>query len=124
MDRNFVAELAKVFIKTSQWTQALSTAHHPATNGFVERQNKALLIMLSVFSSRKMNGWDDYLDELMGAYNSTCHASTGYTPHVLVIGQEISIPLSLLYPEFAVGEFKDQASSLQNRFADNKMLMS
>ena len=76
----FIAEVAKAFMRASQLTQAHSTAHHPATNGLVERQNKTLLKMLSVFCSRRMNDWDDHLDEVMGAYNSTRHASTGYSP--------------------------------------------
>ena len=110
----FIAEVSRAFMKASQLTQAHSTAHHPATNGLVERQNKTLINMLSVFCSRRMHDWDEYLDEVMGAYNSTRHASTGYTPHVLVTGQEKSIPLSFLYPEFAAEEFEDQSSYLQN----------
>ena len=106
MDTEFVAEMSKAFLNASQVTQALSTAHHPATNGLVERQNKTLLSMLSVFCSRKMNDWDDHLDEVMGAYNSTRHASTGYTPYLLLTGQEKLIPLSFLYPEFAVEEYE------------------
>ena len=42
----FVAEVAKAFMRASQLTQAHSTAHHPATNGLVERQSKTLFIML------------------------------------------------------------------------------
>ena len=110
----FVAEVAKAFMRASQLTQAHSTAHHPATNGLVERQNKTLLNMLSVFCSRRMNDWDDHLDEVMGAYNSTRHASTGYSPHLLLTGQEKSIPLSFLYPEFGVEEFEDQSSYLKS----------
>ena len=61
-----------------------------------------------------MNDWDDHLDEVMGAYNSTRHASTGYSPHLLLTGQEKSIPLSFLYPEFGAEEFEDQSSYLKS----------
>ena len=91
-----------------------STAHHPATNGFVERQNKTLLAMLGVFCSRRMNDWDKYLEVVMGAYNSTRHASTGYSPHLQLTGQEKSIPLSFLYPEFESEKFENPSSHLRN----------
>ena len=110
----FVAEVARAFMRASQLTQAHSTAHHPATDELVERQNKTLLNMLSVFCSRRMNDWDGNLDEVMGAYNSTRHASTGYSPHLLFTGQEKSIPLSFLYPKFGAEAFEDQSSYLRS----------
>ena len=45
----FVAEVAKTFMGASQLTQAHSTAHHPATNGLVERQNKTLIKHVECF---------------------------------------------------------------------------
>ena len=84
----FVAKMIKVFMKASQGTQAQTTAHHLATKALVERQNKPSLNMLKVTCSRRMNDWDDYLQEVMRAYNSTHHTFTGYTHHVLVLGQE------------------------------------
>ena len=84
----FVAEVAKAFMRASQLSQAHSTAHQSATNGLVERQNKSLLNMLSVFCSRRMNDWHDHLDEVMRAYNSSRHVSAGFSLHLLLAGQE------------------------------------
>ena len=53
-----------------------------------------------------MNDWDEHLDEVVGAYNSTRHASTGFSPHMLMTGKEKSIPLSYVYPEFAKEPFE------------------
>ena len=110
----FVAEMSKAFMSVSQMTQTLYTAHHFATNGLVERQNKTLLNMLSVFCSMRMNDWDDHLDEVMGAYNNRRHASTGYSPYLLLTGQEKLIPFSFLYLEFAAEEFEDQSGYLKS----------
>ena len=98
---NFTAELQNAFMRASQTTQVHSTAHHAATNGLVERQNRTLLNMLRVFATRRMRYWDHHIDEVLGAYNSTRHASTGFSPYMLLTGHEKSIPLSYIYPEFA-----------------------
>ena len=42
----------------------------------------------------------------MGAYNSTRHATTGFSPYMLTRGTEKAIPLTFLYPEFATISFE------------------
>ena len=32
------------------------------------------------------------------AYRTSVHESTGYTPHFLVYGQEVCLPIDLMYP--------------------------
>ena len=49
----------------------------PQTNGLVERQNRTLVSMLKVYCSRYMDDWDKHLPQVMGAYNSTEHSTTG-----------------------------------------------
>ena len=55
-----------------------ATAGHPRTQGILERQNMTLLALLRVFCSRRMRDWGQHLDEVMGAYKSTPHATTGF----------------------------------------------
>ena len=64
------------------------------TNGLVERQNRTLVSMLRVYCSRYMNNWDRYLPQVMGAYNSTQHSTTGVSPHMMLTGHEKSLPLT------------------------------
>ena len=52
-----------------------------------------------------MRDWDQCLDEVIGAYNSTRHATTGFSPYMLTRGEEKAIPLTFLYPEFAAKSF-------------------
>ena len=73
----FVGELTKELMRRSQVAQAHSTTYHPQTNGLVERQNRTLVSMLRVYCSRYMTDWDRYLPQVMGAYNSTQHSTTG-----------------------------------------------
>ena len=48
-----------------------------------------------------MRDWDQCPDEVMGAYNSTKHATTGFLPYMLTRGVEKTTPITILYPEFA-----------------------
>ena len=96
----FVGELTKELMRRSQVAQAHSTTYHPQTNGLVERQNRTLVSMLRVYCSRYMTDWDRYLPQVMGAYNSTQHSTTGVSPHMMLTGHEKSLPLTFFYPGY------------------------
>ena len=102
---NLTAEVSNEFMKASQVTKVTSIAGHPRTQGLVERQNRTLLTLLRVFCSRRMRDWDQHLDEVLGAYNSTRHATTEFSPYLLTRGTEKAKPLTYLYPEFATQSF-------------------
>ena len=96
----FVGDLTKELMKRSQVAQALSTTYHPQTNGLVERQSRTLVSMLRIFCSRYMDDWDRHLSQVMGAYNSTEHSTTGISPHMMLTGHEKALPLTFFYPEY------------------------
>ena len=103
---NLTAEVSNEFLKAAHVTKVTSTAGHPRTQGLVERQNRTLSTLLRVFCSRRMLDWDQCLEEVMGAYNSTRHATTGFSRYMLTQGVEKAIPLTFLYPEFAAKSFE------------------
>ena len=84
----------------SHVTKVSSTPGHPRGNGLVERQNRTLLTLLRVYTTRKMQTWDQHIDEVLGAYNATRHATTGFSPYMLTHGIENSIPLFFLQLKF------------------------
>ena len=102
---NLTSEVSNEFMKASQVAKVTSTAGHLRTQGLVERQNRTVPTLLRVFCSGRMRDWDQHLDEVLGAYNSTRHATTGFSPYMLTRGTEKAIPLTYLYPEFATQSF-------------------
>ena len=96
----FVEELTRELMKRSQVAQARSTTYHPQTNGLVERQNRTLVSMLRLYYSRHMTDWDRYLPQVMGAYDSTQHSTTGVSPYMLLTGHKKSFPLTFFHPEY------------------------
>ena len=55
--------------------------------------------MLRVYCSRYMTDWDKFFPQVMGAYNSTQHSTTGVSPHMMLTGHEKSLPLTFFYAE-------------------------
>ena len=96
----FVGDLTKELMRRSHIAQAHSTTYHPQTNGLVERQNRTLVNMLRVYCSRYMTDWDKYLPQVVGAYNSTQHSTTGISPFMMLTGRERAMPLTFFYPEY------------------------
>ena len=96
----FVGDLTKKLMKRSHIAQAHSTKYHPQTNGLIERQNRTLVNMLRVYCSRYLTDWDKYLPQVVGAYNSTQHSTTGISPFMMLTGKERAMPLTFFYPEY------------------------
>ena len=47
-----------------------------------------------------MDDWDRHLPQVMGAYNSTEHSTTGISPHMMLTGHEKELPFSFFYTEY------------------------
>ena len=71
--------------------------YRPQSDGFVERFNRTLKQMLSLFVSENHDDWDDHLPYLMMAYRATEQDSTKCTPNLLMFRQEITCPIDLMY---------------------------
>ena len=109
----FVGDLTKELMKRSHTAQAHSTTYHPQTNGLVERQNRTLVNMLRVYCSRYLTDWEKYLPQVVGAYNSTQHSTTGISPFMMLTGKGKSNASNVLLPR--IRREKDVASGLCQR---------
>ena len=111
---NFTAEIAQELMKSSQVTKVTSTSAHPRGNGLVERQNRTLLTLLRVYTSRRMQDWDEHIDGVLGAYNSTRHATTGFSPYMPQHRAEKLIPLSYINSELAARGFESNEEFVEH----------
>jgi hypothetical protein len=75
---------------------AMSTSHHPQTDGQMEVMNQHLKTMIQCYVNADHNDWVDWLDILASAYNRASHLSTLTSPSALLMGFTPRTPLCLL----------------------------
>ena len=73
-----------------------TTPYRPQSDGLVERFNKTLQQMLSLFVNENRDDWDDHIPFLLLAYRSSPQQSTQCTPNSLMFGREVRLPLEAI----------------------------
>lgn len=63
---------------------ALSSSHHPQTDGQTEVLNATIEQMLRAYVAGKRDNWARWLSVLAFMYNSAMHSSTGHSPNFLL----------------------------------------
>lgn len=53
--------------------------------------------MIKVYLKGQQTDWDLFLGCLAGAYRSSTHQSTGFTPNMLMLGKEIRLPTEIVF---------------------------
>ena len=51
--------------------------------------------MVHTLTSKKKKAWSKYLPDLVVAYNSSTHVSTGYSPYFLMFGRKPRLPVDV-----------------------------
>lgn len=62
----------------------------------VERTNRSVYNILSQCVTENHRDWDQHLDLIVMAYNSTVHESTGMSPYRLVFVEKMTVHIGLL----------------------------
>ena len=101
------AEVSNEFMKASHVTRHQGDLHcwSPTHAGFGRTPELYFAYVATCFCSRRMRDWDQHLDEVLSAYNSKRHATTGFSPYILTRGTEKAIPLTYQHPELATQSF-------------------
>ncbi len=91
-ESNLFSELCKIFDVDKQRSSAL----HAQTNGMIERQNKVIQNMLSMFVASNQKDWDIHLPYMMMAYRSAIHESLKCSPNEMVLGRNVEVPIDII----------------------------
>ena len=84
----------------------------------MELLNRTLRQLLTIQMQKfPEDTWDDHLAPLMLAYRSSIHDSVNFTPHYLMFGREVRLPVDIMFGgETALGESPAEfVSSLRSR---------
>ena len=95
--RQFESALFKEMCKLLQIEKTRTTTYHPQSDGMVERFNRTLASMISMFVNENHSDWDELLPFLTMAYRATEHETTGISPNLLMLGRETTTPLDIAF---------------------------
>ncbi len=76
--------------------QTYITAHHPASNGLVERTNRKILEILRHLAGKFHETWEDWLPQVAASINGSVNSSLGKTPHYIIFGCDKRLPYDVL----------------------------
>ena len=109
---NFMSELMAAVLRVFHAKKLNTTSYHPQTNGLTERFNHVLCTMLTQYTSKCQNDWDDYLPFVLLAYRTTPQKTTGQTPFYMLYGRNVRFPFDTLVPKAPLDdlELKENAA--------------
>ena len=110
---HFANHLMRAFKHLLGYHYILTTPYHPQSNGVIERFNASMVVQLSKLQHKHHNNWDDYLDAVVFAYNTSAHKSTGLSPFQLVFGRSPRLPIDSLPSSFCFPRPNDYFGLLQ-----------
>ena len=95
---NFESKIFKLLMQSLQIEKTRTTVFRPQSNAVIERTNRTLQSRLAKCVNDEHDNWSAQLPYVMTACRTSVHESTGYTPHFLLYGQEISLPVDIMNP--------------------------
>ena len=113
----FESEVIAEMCKTMGIHKTRTTPYHPACNGEIERFNKTLCDILATALDGCHFTWDRHVKLACFAYNTSVHASTGYTPFYLMHGYDSRLPVDILCGTFQQDDMShcEYVANLQKR---------
>jgi hypothetical protein len=96
--------------------RALTTAYHPQADGQTEVMNQQLEIGIRAYVGvdQDLQGWDEWLDGLALAYNSSPHGATGFAPAYLLRGYTPITSSGLMHNSESI----ERSTGLDDEIAD------
>lgn len=89
----FTAEIFKQMAKLLDIKHIKTTPYHPQSNGAIERYHRTLGQYIRAYTQKNQASWHKYLPFFTFSQNTTVHSTTGFTPHSLVFGFDLQIPI-------------------------------
>lgn len=91
--KTFESDLYNQILEMADVKKIRTTAWRPQTDGLSEALNKTLLHLLKAYASEEEDEWDEKLNQITFAYNTTVQFTTGMTPFEALYGRKAKVPI-------------------------------
>jgi len=103
--RQFTSKLVNAICEIYSVKHHYTSAYHPQTNGVCERRNKDIAQILRSYCNEEQTNWDELLPFVMMAIRSSPCQSTGFSPHYMLFGREMLLPIdTTIIPKDSLGK--------------------
>lgn len=94
--QNFVSNLMRKYEEAFKIKHITTTAFHPQSNGSLERTHAVVKDLIkTTMKENETEDWDEQINFINLAYNTTVHDGTGYTPFELTFGHLANLPSAI-----------------------------
>ena len=100
----FMSVLFQKLCRCMNISHLRTTFYRPQCNANSERFHRTLNSILAKIMDDHQKTWDEFVSYAMAAYRNTVHKSTGYTPNMIVYGQEVNNPVDIVLGDFTPKE--------------------
>ena len=111
--KNFKSVLFAELCRLCQIETRNSTFYHPEGNGLVERMNKTIKQILTMYVNTSHSNWDVHLQAAISAYNTSIQDSIG-SPYEVVFGRKATHLVDVVLPTPVKVEKKPLAQYIQD----------
>lgn len=119
--KSFEGDLLKRLCHLYGIDKSRTTPYHPEGNGQCERFNRTLHDLLRTLPPDKKRKWPQYLPQVLYAYNTTEHQSTGFSPYELMFGRKPQLPVDFL---LGASQSESMSRSAQEWVEEHKQRLS
>jgi hypothetical protein len=94
---NFESQKVKDLCELYGIDKRRTSPYHPMCDGMVERFNRTLLSMLSMYVDQNHHDWDKWLSQVVFAYRTSVHSTTGVSPFEIIHGRKAVLPIDIQF---------------------------
>jgi hypothetical protein len=88
----FRSQLSQAIYDRLAIKHVTTTSFRPSTNGLCEKYNQTLAKMMTAYCNKSQDLWDKHLQWITFAFNTSIHASTGFSAFRMLYGRDPVLP--------------------------------
>ena len=100
--KGFMSEIVTELCTQFGVGKTTTIPYHPQGNGQIEQAHQTLGNMIGKLENEYKKQWPKHLAKLTHMYNLTRSVVTGYSPHFLMFGWQLRLPIDFLFPTHEV----------------------